>query len=107
MGRKELSKKRDSTTSKETNIPLVLKYRRSLPNIGKVVRKHWNILSINKAFKEIFQNEPVTVFKRNKNFKELIGSNRIEHNKAKKHDNIMKKHKCSPCSANNRTLCWK
>ena len=86
-------------------IPLVLTYSRSLPNISKVVRKHWNILSINKAFKEVFQNEPVADFERNKNLKELIGNNKIEDNKVKKHNNVMKKGKCSPCSANNRTLC--
>ena len=91
MNRKEFLKERDNTTSKETIIPLVLTYNPSLPNISKVVRKHWNLLSINKAFKKIFQNEPVTAFWRNKNLKELIGSNEIEHNKVKKHNNIMKK----------------
>ena len=39
--------------------------------------------------------------------KKLIGSKKIKHNKLKKHKNIMKKGKCSPCSANNRTLCCK
>ena len=83
MNRKELFflKKGDNTTSKETKIPLVLTYSLSLPNISKVVRKHWNILSIkNKACKEIFQNETVTAFRHNKHLKELIGSNKIEHN---------------------------
>ena len=47
MNRKELLKERDSTTSKETIIPLVLTFSRSLPNISKVVRKDWNFLSIN------------------------------------------------------------
>ena len=107
MDRKELLKERDIITSKETKIPLVLTYSRSLPNTTKVVRKHWNILSINKAFDEIFQNEPVAAFRRNKNLKKLIGSNKIEHSKVKKHNNIMKKGKCSPFSANNRTLCCK
>ena len=104
MHKKELLKERDNTTSKETKIPLVLTYCQSLPNISKVVR---NILSINKAFKEIFQNELVTAFRRNKNLKELIGSNKIEPNKVKKYNSIMKKSKCSPCSANKRTLCCK
>ena len=78
MHKKELLKERDNTTSKETKIPQILTYCQSLPNISKVVR---NILSINKAFKEIFQNELVTAFRRNKNLKELIGSNKIEPNK--------------------------
>ena len=89
---------------KKKKNPLLLTYSRSLPNISKVVRKHWNILFMNKTFKEIFQNELVTAFRRNKNLKEIIGSNKIEHNKVKKHNNITKKGKCSPCSANNTTL---
>ena len=52
---KELLNERDNTTSKETKIPLVLSYSRSLPNSSKVFRKYWSILAINKAFKEIFK----------------------------------------------------
>ena len=69
MDRKELLKERDNTTQEETEIPLVLTNTRSLPNISKVIRKQWKIVSLNKAFKEIFQNEPVTAFRRNKNFR--------------------------------------
>ena len=94
---KELLKERDNITSKEAKILLVLRYSQFLPNISKVVRKHLNILSISKAFKEIFQNESVTVFRCNKNLKELTCSNKIEHNKVKKYNNIMKKGKCFPC----------
>ena len=65
-------------------ISLVLKYNRSLPNISKVVRKHWNILSINNSFKEIFQNERVTAFKCCKNLKKIIGSNKIQHKNVEK-----------------------
>ena len=41
MDREELLKERENNTSKETKIPLVLTYNRSLPNISKVVYKHW------------------------------------------------------------------
>ena len=84
MDRTELLKERDNKTSTETKLPLVLAYSQFLPNISKSVRKHWNILSIIKAFKEILQNEPVTAFRHNKKSKELIDSNLIEHNKVKK-----------------------
>ena len=50
MDRKVLLKERDNTTSKETKIPLILTDSQCLPNISKVVHKHWNILSINKDF---------------------------------------------------------
>ena len=70
MDRKQILKEKENTNSKETNISLVLTYSRSLANISKVVRKHWNISSINKAFKEIFHNEPATTFRRKKSLKE-------------------------------------
>ena len=83
INRKELLKKRDNATSKETKIPLVSTYNQSLTNISKVFRKCWNILSVNKSFKWIFQNEPVTAFKSNKNLKELIDSYKVEYSKEK------------------------
>ena len=58
MDRKELLKARDNTIFKEIKISRILTCNWSLPNISKLVRKHWNILSISKGFKEIFQNEP-------------------------------------------------
>ena len=46
------------------------------------------MLELNEALKEIFNCQPITAFKRNKNLKELIGSNKIENNKVKKIQNI-------------------
>ena len=63
MDRKELLKERDNTISKETKIPSVLTCSMSLQNISKVFCKHQNNLSIDKAFKVIFQNDPVTAFR--------------------------------------------
>ena len=54
------------------------------PNISKMIRKYWNLLAINESLKEKFNSQPITAFGRNKNLKELIGSNRIEKNKVKK-----------------------
>ena len=45
----------------------------------------------------------VTAFRRNKNLKELISRNNIEHSKVKNHKNITKKGKYSPSSVNDRT----
>ena len=88
-------------------MPLALTYSRSLTNIKKVFCKHWKILSLNTSFKEMFQNEPVTDFKCNKNLKKLIGSNKTCMIGMIKHTNIVKKDKCYPCLGNNRTLCCK
>ena len=75
--------------AKDTKILLVLIYAQSIPNISKIVFKHWNILSINKALKGIFQNEWETAFRRNIILKELIDSNKIEYNKLKNHNSII------------------
>ena len=42
-----------------------------------MIPKHWNLLAINKSLKEIFNYQLITAFNRNKNLKELIGSNKI------------------------------
>ena len=77
-------KKKVTEKSKQTCIPLTLAYNRLYPNISKVIRKHWNLLEIYEFLKEIFNCQPITAFRRNKNLKELIGTNKIEKNKVKK-----------------------
>ena len=59
-----------------TRIPLAITYNPFLPNISKIIRNNWNILSVNKSLKRVFQNDQVTAFKHNKNLKELISSNK-------------------------------
>ena len=84
------------------------KYNRFCPNISKVMRKHWNLLSINESPKEMFNCQPITSFRRNKNLKELIGSNKIAKNKVKKRQiQKLKPGKCSPYLTNLRPLCCK
>ena len=72
--------------------------------MNKVVRKHWNILSVNKSFKDVFRNKPVTTFKRNRNLREVFVNNKIEYNKVEKHASSIKKGKCFPLLVNNRTF---
>ena len=107
LDRTELLKEKSSTTTNEPRIPLLLTYNRFLPNISNIVQRNWSILQINKDLREVFQNAPITAFKRNKNLKELIGGNKIENNRVKKADNTTKQGKCSPCYVNNRTMCCK
>ena len=49
--------------------------------------KNWNLPEINESLKEIFNFQPITSFRRNKNLKELMGSNENEKNKGKKKTN--------------------
>ena len=62
-------------------IPLVLKFKRTLPNIKKIIDEHWHLLQINPKLKNTFQANPIIAYKRNKNLKEIIGSNKILNNK--------------------------
>ena len=64
-------------------IPLILTYNRFLPNLTGAVRKKLNILQTNKNVPELFQEHPTTVFKRNRNLKEIIRSTRFENEKLK------------------------
>ena len=73
-----MEKTYDKGTQNKT--PLVLTYNRFSSNISNIARKHWNILNISRTLQGLFQKEPITAFKRNRNLKELIG-NCIENGK--------------------------
>ena len=60
-------------------------------------RKHWTTLLGNNSLKYIFQNEPITAFKRNKSLKEIIGRNKIDHKKVEKENiNVIIQGKYAP-----------
>ena len=74
-------------------------------NINYIVRKHWNIRNSRRTLQGVFQKEPITDFKRNRNLKELLGSNCIENGKAKRETNTFTIGKCSPCLSKTSNLC--
>ena len=69
--------------------------------------KHWYLLHINPNLAEIFQNPPILAFCRNKNLRDIIGTKLIENSKVKRKFTNKIQGKCTPCLANNRTLCCK
>ena len=76
-----------------------------MPNISNIVRKHWNVLNISRTLQGLFEEEPITAFKRNRDLKELIGSNCIDSRKAKRAKNTFTIGKCSPCLSKTGSLC--
>ena len=74
-------------------------------NISNIVRNQWNILNISRTLQGLFQEEPITAFKRNRNLKELIGSNCIEKGKVKRAKYTFIIGKCSPCLSKTGNLC--
>ena len=75
-------------------------------NLTAVVCKNWNILQTNKNLRKLFQEYPITAFKRNKNLIEIIGCTRIEKSKTKKFNIPSRTGKCTQCSSGPRTLCY-
>ena len=67
--RDDLQQEKDQEQQDPKRIPLILTYNRFLSNLKAVVRKSWNILQTNKSLRELFQEQPITAFKRNKNLK--------------------------------------
>ena len=63
---------------------------RYLPNNTKTVRKNWDILQISENSIEIFKNEPIIVFKQNKNVEE-VGTHWTENRRVKKGLKTLKK----------------
>ena len=103
--RDDLLQEKDQEQQDPKRIPLILTYNRFLPNLTAVVRKNWNMFQTNKSLRELFQEQPITAFKRNKNIKEIIGGTRIENGKVKKFSIPSITGKCTPCLSGARTLC--
>ena len=81
-------------TANKPRIPLVLKFNRTLPNIKEIIDKHWHLLQINPKLKNIFQERPVIGYRKNRNLKEIIGSNKILNYKVIRKKKAEKKHLC-------------
>ena len=47
--------------------------------MSKILNKHWDILQIDYKIKNEFVERPIVAYKRNKNLKDFIGSNKIEN----------------------------
>ena len=103
--RDDLLQEKDQEQQDPKRILLTLTYNRFLPNLSAVVHKYWNILQTNKSLRELFQEQPIIAFTRNKNLKEIIGGTRIETGKVKKFSIPSRTGKCTPCLSGARTLC--
>ena len=77
--RKELLNK--IKTSNTERLPLTVTYNRTLPDLKTIIDKNWHILQIEPKLKEIFAEPPILAFKRNKNFRDIIGGIKVFDNK--------------------------
>ena len=72
-------------------IHLVLRLNKTLPNIKEIVNKHWHLLQINPNHKNIVEEKPIIDYRRIRNLRELIGSNRTLNDRVVRKNNIEKK----------------
>ena len=103
IDRNELLREKTHDKESQNKTPLVLTYNRFFSNISNIARKHWSILNISSSI--IFQEGAITAFKRNRNLKELIGSNCIKNGKVKRAKNTFAIGKCSSCLPKTGNLC--
>ena len=107
LKRDDLLQEKDKKQQDPKRAPLIFTCSQFLPNLTAVVHKTWNILHTNKKLRELFQEHPITAFKRNKNLKAIIGSTHIENSKGKKFYIPSRRGKCTSCLSGTRTLCYK
>ena len=96
-----------SSQEVKQSIPISITYNRTLPKIKSVVDKHWHVLQVNHELKKRFQSLPIIAFRKNKNLKQIIGSNTIEHNEKLIRSNNKVNGKSSSCLSSTRTLSCK
>ena len=65
----------------KNTIPFSLTDKPLLPDIKKIIKRHWHILSIDSSFKEIFNNlQTMIAFHKNTSLKQLRRTNTIRNN---------------------------
>ena len=72
-------------------ILLVLTFSKNLPNIKKIVNKHWHLFQIKPNHKRCIRWKAIWAYRINKNLRELNGSNRILNDRVVCKNNIEKK----------------
>ena len=95
--------------STQGNLPLVLTYNKTLPNIKNIIDKHSHISSMNENLLKVFDKIPFIAYRRNTNSFQLIGGNRIFKNKIVHKNTKQPKQSghCSPCLSKLNNLCCK
>ena len=72
VDRKILLENKEKPSTQE-NLPLVLTFNKTLPNIKNVIDKHWHILSNNDYLQKVFDKRPFITYRKNTNLHQLIG----------------------------------
>ena len=69
------------------------------------MNKHWPILGIDRNISNVFEKPPIIAYRRNKNLRDLIGSNNIINNEKICESKKLTVGKCQPCKGRMGNLC--
>ena len=68
--RKEALKTKTKTSNRV--LPLVTTYNPALPNLKKILMKHWHLISDNPKLAQIFSNNPIVAYRKDKSLKDFL-----------------------------------
>ena len=94
-----------SETTRKSIIPFVVEYNPSLPNIGTIIHKYWDLLSLSDrdSVRNLHSFQPVLAFKRPRNLKNFLVRSKFKfHSSMEKDINSSQKcnrRRCSHCKS--------
>ena len=63
---------RPNTKEQKARIPMVVTYNPDLPPMRRIVNQRWNLLHEDERLKKVFNNRPITAYRKPKNLKDLL-----------------------------------
>ena len=94
-----MKRKQLLSTNKRTGqnyIPVLIAYKRYLPNISKIITKPWNILQISPTLPKVFDKKPMITYKRHTNLDNFLRGHTLQGGKLfQTHPQIIKGESCN------------
>ena len=78
-----------------------------MPDIKSVLTKHWHLLQLDPALKEMFEQPPMMAFRRNRNIGDFLNSKRFHNNEVARKDRQHTVRSCKPCRPDRKYKCCK
>ena len=86
---------------------LITTFNRTMPDIKSVLTKHWHLLQLDPALKEMFEQPPMMAFRRNRNIGDILNSKRFHNNEVSRKDLQHQVRSCKPCTLDRKYKCCK
>ena len=86
-----------NATENNEKMPLIVTFKRTIPDLEQIFEKNWHILQIESTFKNNFEKALDVAFKKNKNLHDFIGGNKRHKNENVIYATTFDKGKCHPC----------